>query len=775
MKKFRCLLFVAVALLCGGTATAQDDWSGHAVDDVVGATGDAGVVYLYNVGTGAWLSAGSAWGTEASVAPVGDPFTIKSSSGDYRICPVVEAEGGGEACVALMLRTGDAGKFYLDRKQVDLDEDGYVVSDCATEFTSVVGTDAVTYTLTIGSSAFIAQGLYLPIVSEDQAEETNAQWIIVTLEDMRENFKKVAQNASDANPTTASFVIKDRGFFRNNNDVSSWMTGQMNADGTSITWDGTLANGSKACKPTDASGSVSTVTTYTYTYTGSHTYGWWDQNTHNVTHTVTTTTPPDEQPTELTVAFGGGDHVSRNVTVTLDENQTTSEEETVVIEPYLYYVGNGYYNDKLTKDEEGNTYENPVDAQKIYGDKWTANIHGNGVIGQVLETTTAGWYVVSCDGFDSNADAVLYAQVRNNSAVNGNAMADLKNVGDALPDTYAKAGALVRGSEYGVQVMVYVPESLVADGNAAEIVIGVKVDNAQDGAWVCVDDFAMSYVGSGEKFIVLDEMQTGIDYINDQVDTDNSYPMVLKRTMTSGVWNSIMLPVSMTAQQFKLAFGNDSKLSKLVGVADDNYTIKFKSVDLGNDSETVLEAGKMYIMKPAKSANGLRDGSFDVSREEGVINKMDVAAPYYLVNQIVLDKAISATDGIVTESETTGFDGGTLTFKGTYINHADKVIPGGSYLISNKGKWYHVTSDYAVKGFRAWIEAKNVSNDIKFDIDGVDGGDLTDIDGIENDLNVNTDNKVYNMNGQLVRNGSASLEGLPKGVYIVNGKKYIVK
>lgn len=68
-----------------------------------------------------------------------------------------------------------------------------------------------------------------------------------------------------------------------------------------------------------------------------------------------------------------------------------------------------------------------------------------------------------------------------------------------------------------------------------------------------------------------------------------------------------------------------------------------------------------------------------------------------------------------------------------------------------------------------------MSNDIKFDIDGVDGGDLTDIDGIENDLNVNTDNKVYNMNGQLVRNGSASLEGLPKGVYIVNGKKYIVK
>lgn len=771
MKKFRCLLFVAVALLCGGTATAQDDWSGHAVDDVVGATGDAGVVYLYNVGTGAWLSAGSAWGTEASVAPVGDPFTIKSSYGGYRICSTLEAEGEGEGCVALMTGTDDKGKFYLDRRQDGM-SNNQKVSDCVTEFTSV-GAGVVTYTLTIGGNAFIAQGLYLPIVSQDQAEEANAQWIIVTLEDMKENFKKVAQNASDANPTTASFVIDDRGFFRNNNDVSSWMTGQMNADGTSITWGGTLANDSKDCKPTDAN--VTVVTEYTYTYTGSHTYNLWGrQYTHDVTHTVTTTTPPDEQPTELTVACGGGGHISRDVTVTLDESRTTSKE--TVSEGYLYYVGNGYGAGKLTEDEEGNTYDGDGEyAQKLYGDKWTANIHGNGVIGQVLKTTTAGWYVVSCDGFDSNADAVLYAQVRNNNAVNGNAKADLKNVGDALPDTYAKAGALVRGSEYGVQVMVYVPESLVAGGNAAEIVIGVKVDNAQDGAWVCVDDFAMSYVGSGEKFIVLDEMQTGIDYINAQVDTDNSYPMVLKRTMTSGVWNSIMLPVSMTAQQFKLAFGNDSKLSKLVGVADDNYTIKFKSVDLGNDSETVLEAGKMYIMKPAKSANGLRDGSFDVSREEGVINKMDIAAPYFLVNQIVLDKTISAANGIVTESETTGFDGGTLTFNGTYINHTDKVIPGGSYLISNKGKWYHVTSDYAVKGFRAWIEAKNVSNDIKFDIDGVDGGDLTDIDGIENDLNVNTDNKVYNMNGQLVRNGSASLEGLPKGVYIVNGKKYIVK
>ena len=53
-------------------------------------------------------------------------------------------------------------------------------------------------------------------------------------------------------------------------------------------------------------------------------------------------------------------------------------------------------------------------------------------------------------------------------------------------------------------------------------------------------------------------------------------------------------------------------------------------------------------------------------------------------------------------------------------------------------------------------------------------GELTDIEGIEAEIGVAADGKVYNLNGQAVNN-NGSLDGLPKGIYIVNGKKYVVK
>lgn len=121
-----------------------------------------------------------------------------------------------------------------------------------------------------------------------------------------------------------------------------------------------------------------------------------------------------------------------------------------------------------------------------------------------------------------------------------------------------------------------------------------------------------------------------------------------------------------------------------------------------------------------------------------------------------------------------------ILFKGTYTQQYN-LIPDGSYLLSG-GQWYYmdlkggkVTS---VKGFRTWLEpaGDTAGKNMQFSVDGViDGGATNAIEGIVGDSQTKTDNKVYNMNGQVVRNNSASLEGLPKGVYIVNNKKYIVK
>lgn len=60
--------------------------------------------------------------------------------------------------------------------------------------------------------------------------------------------------------------------------------------------------------------------------------------------------------------------------------------------------------------------------------------------------------------------------------------------------------------------------------------------------------------------------------------------------------------------------------------------------------------------------------------------------------------------------------------------------------------------------------------EIRFEVRTIDA-----IQTIDNENAIKKDDTVYNMNGQVVRRNAQSLDGLPKGMYIMNGKKYIVK
>lgn len=285
---------------------------------------------------------------------------------------------------------------------------------------------------------------------------------------------------------------------------------------------------------------------------------------------------------------------------------------------------------------------------------------------------------------------------------------------------------------------------------------------------------------------MLDENQTGIDYINVQVDNTKSYTLRLGRKLINNAWNSIMLPVNLTRQQLQLAFGNNVKLSeKNPEASEDPYIIEFKSIDIsGTPEETVvLKAGVPYIIKPSNLYTTTpKEGgdTYEVRKRanNSLYGNITFTEPYYTINQVTLDTEVDAAT--VTGNGGNAYDcgkAGDLYFKGTYTMQ-NNLIPAGSYLLSD-GKWYHMTVDVkSVKGFRTWLEPVNGPSNVnvQFSIDGVIDGDTTNsIEGIENGFNSKADNKVYNMNGQLVRNGSTSLEGLPKGVYIVNNKKYIVK
>ena len=97
-----------------------------------------------------------------------------------------------------------------------------------------------------------------------------------------------------------------------------------------------------------------------------------------------------------------------------------------------------------------------------------------------------------------------------------------------------------------------------------------------------------------------------------------------------------------------------------------------------------------------------------------------------------------------------------------------------------KTKLYPYTAGktYGIRGFSGWFHNTKNSNSkaSEFSISLFDDSSTTPIETIKvDDLNRDTSGKVYSISGVLMKNNSADLNNLPKGIYVVNGKKYVVK
>ena len=137
-------------------------------------------------------------------------------------------------------------------------------------------------------------------------------------------------------------------------------------------------------------------------------------------------------------------------------------------------------------------------------------------------------------------------------------------------------------------------------------------------------------------------------------------------------------------------------------------------------------------------------------------------------------------------NESWGENAPQVQFVGTYVKcfGNNNPIPANSYVLNGnnvggiEGLWYYRTVKTNTKGFRGWLETigDRPSKGIEYEINGVVdqvNGDVTAIEGIEAAQQHNAN--IYNLNGQLVRQGATSTEGLPSGLYIVGGKKVVVK
>lgn len=252
--------------------------------------------------------------------------------------------------------------------------------------------------------------------------------------------------------------------------------------------------------------------------------------------------------------------------------------------------------------------------------------------------------------------------------------------------------------------------------------------------------------------------------------------MYFQRSFVEGEWNSLIMPVNLTKAQFDEAFGSDAKLAKANKVYDSNgnLVIGFSLVeeDKNNANSAYLAANTPYIIKITKTA--LKGAiTIDAGTISGDIYKVDNSlAPGGVTFTYDDTKATNPIEQNfpVDQAITTKWGMTDLKFIGSYDNHQDLVA--GNYIWNN-GKLYLTKNNHWMKGYRCWLVptwSGSATGNAKLLSFGFGNGETTGIN-MPSMGNTSGSIKVYNLNGQRVDN----MLGVQPGIYIVNGKKVVVK
>ena len=252
--------------------------------------------------------------------------------------------------------------------------------------------------------------------------------------------------------------------------------------------------------------------------------------------------------------------------------------------------------------------------------------------------------------------------------------------------------------------------------------------------------------------------------------------MYFQRSFVEGEWNSLIMPVNLTKAQFDEAFGSDAKLAKANKVYDSNgnLVIGFSLVeeDKDNANSAYLAANTPYIIKITKTA--LKGAiTIDAGTISGDIYKVDNSLAAGGVTFTYDDtKAINPIEQNfpVDQAITTKWGMTDLKFIGSYDNHQNLEV--GNYIWNN-GKLYLTKNNHWMKGYRCWLVptwSGSATGNAKLLSFGFGNGETTGIN-MPSMGNTTGSTKVYNLNGQRVDN----MLGVQPGIYIVNGKKVVVK
>ncbi len=711
------------------------------------------IVCLYNVGAKKFLSIGGMWGTQAALDVSPHPIYMYWNS--YSKTYFLESKVKGSSTGTYM---GIIWDKFFKKNMLFMDRGGSKVT-----FKKGEGYSKTSKVYLVN----IANQGYLTVHPDDEneicnytgeatpgtKEYDNQLWKIITKNEYYELFKTAPANMKSV--VDASFLITCSDFRINDTDAAKWIIGGENL-------------------PNDVK---------------SHVY-FGDKKMYKTYNLI---------------------------------SNTKDESWTGRTEPHQAYYGQYFYS--YTKGLRGFTFYQDVKVHK--GGWFLLRCNGFSTANSLESIATNGKPLanlfITVLGADGNPNKEIYSA----ATLDGISQTDAETLGN----TYEGAGigrAFFEG-KYENQVQICLDKAPngndISDTHPVTLRIGFYVDSTDKSEvdaneLTAVDEFKLLYAGPRRNpELILDEESTDLRYLTEAADEYKNSVLHLNRKLNDNKWNSLILPVDLTWGQMKRTFGDAVKVAKLEALTE--KSVQFVTVEPDSDEQVMVKAFEPYIVyqpyTQVKSAKYTVDRfytsegednsewlgtNYEKSKDENNRLTKTLEADHYDITMVSLDrkKLMQHVNTDTWESDTkfsaTGGSHGTMVCKGTMAKTYDngKIISGrddlnGDYFMY-KGKLIQVPhgnmSDgkpysYGLKAFRCWFELTDNTtgkpSQVSLLIDGVEDS-TTGIDDIHGSTDRTSYKRgiegVFNMNGQMVRR-SCSLEGLPKGMYVVNGKKIVIR
>lgn len=258
--------------------------------------------------------------------------------------------------------------------------------------------------------------------------------------------------------------------------------------------------------------------------------------------------------------------------------------------------------------------------------------------------------------------------------------------------------------------------------------------------------------------------QSDVLILNEDVKLDETKAhtkakMLLRRTFTKSAdgkkdWNSIILPVDMTAAQVTEAFGEGTQVAKFNDL-DENW-IKFETVPVAGEG-VVLQKNTPYIIFPTQKA--YNNYEYTINGKTETLN-----GPVYVAEGINYEDQTAHIENSVEGSLLNN-----MTFFGSYDNKT--AVSADSYMFS-KGDLVHTSKQHTIKAYRCWLKENTPSGKLlQLSLNNNNMGNTTGIQIVEENKR-NANPGIFNLEG--MRMNTNNVNELSKGVYIVNNKTVVI-